>query len=176
MQEGTADTTDGMGKMRRLIRYFAVAALLTSSAAIAFVMLYNNVSGWNPPACRTVSIKYTETEIKVAKASFFTLFFSQSEMIRWHAGIRPPAPTHGAAVSACLASIAGVASFGRKQVRRRSRLYPLAASPTAFCPRPPREPRGAPPAGAGSSRARSSTSSRSSAAAPCRPRRPPSST
>jgi hypothetical protein len=46
MQKGSADGIEGMGRMRRIVRYFAVMALLTSSAAIAFVMLYNNVSSF----------------------------------------------------------------------------------------------------------------------------------
>ena len=44
MQKGSAEGIEGMGKMRRLIRYFAVIAILTSTAAVAFVVLYNDVS------------------------------------------------------------------------------------------------------------------------------------
>jgi hypothetical protein len=64
MQKGSADGIEGMGQMRRIVRYFAVMALLTSSAAIAFVMLYNNVSSLLSMICCDLARLY------VAKSFF----------------------------------------------------------------------------------------------------------
>jgi hypothetical protein len=99
MQKGSAEGIEGMGKMRRMIRYFAVIALLASSATVAFVMLYNNVS---------------EFEVRLTMTNRYSL-----NVYFWNnfSGIWTSSSPYRTTISSCFARISGIAPVSCKQAR-----------------------------------------------------------
>ncbi len=116
MQKGSAEGIEGMGQMRRLVRYFAVLALLTSSAAIAFVMLYNNVSSSLPVFWSDLWRDDSRPSQKFHWRFNLAKRHEQQSSEASLAGIWPPSSTHWTALPSFFTTVAGIPAHCGKQV------------------------------------------------------------